>query len=190
MTTAERWTVADLAHFPNDDGLRYEIIDGELHVTKAPHSFHQVVAGRIVARLDDWAIAYNNGLAINAPGIILDGEDNLIPDAIWISQQRLGYALDVDGKLHEMPELVIEVVSPGAANARRDRELKPAVYARRGAVEYWIVDWLRREIEVYHNNQGEMNLAVLFREGETLVSTLLDGFAMPLAPLFRGVSTS
>jgi hypothetical protein len=31
-----RWTTADLELFP-DNGNRYEIIDGELFVTKAPH---------------------------------------------------------------------------------------------------------------------------------------------------------
>jgi hypothetical protein len=35
-----RWTSADLKLFP-DDGKRYEIIDGELFVTRAPHWKHQ-----------------------------------------------------------------------------------------------------------------------------------------------------
>ena len=35
-TITRRWTVADLEGLP-DDGNRYEIIDGELHVTTAPH---------------------------------------------------------------------------------------------------------------------------------------------------------
>ena len=47
MITVERWTTADLARFPDDDALRYEIIDGELHVTKAPDTYHQIVAGLV-----------------------------------------------------------------------------------------------------------------------------------------------
>ena len=36
MPSAERvWLAADLANLP-DDGNRYEVIDGELHVTPAP----------------------------------------------------------------------------------------------------------------------------------------------------------
>ncbi len=38
-TTARRWTLADLEGLP-DDGNRYEIIDGELHVTTVPHVWH------------------------------------------------------------------------------------------------------------------------------------------------------
>lgn len=187
MTTAERWTVADLAHFPDDDNLRYEIIDGELYVSKAPNWYHPVVAERIARTLGNWNETDRRGQVVSTPGIILDGEDNLIPDIIWISQERLSFALDADSKLHEMPELVIEVLSPGAAKARRDRELKPAVYAQRGAIEYWIVDWLRREIEVYRNNGGTMQHTATFVEQTTLNSSLLPNFAMPLAPLFHGV---
>lgn len=35
-----RWTTADLNLLP-DNGDRYEIIDGELFVTRAPHWGHQ-----------------------------------------------------------------------------------------------------------------------------------------------------
>lgn len=44
MSKQVRWTSADLEGFPNN-GNRYEIIDGELFVTRAPHLDHQDVAG-------------------------------------------------------------------------------------------------------------------------------------------------
>ena len=37
-----RWTAADLELLP-EDGRRYEIIDGALYVTRAPHWNHQNV---------------------------------------------------------------------------------------------------------------------------------------------------
>jgi Uma2 family endonuclease len=188
MTTVERWTTADLARFPDNDGLRYEIINGELHVTKAPHSYHQVVAGRIAARLDDWAIATGNGLAIAAPGIIISEENNLIPDAVWISNERLAAALGPDGKLHELPELIVEVLSPGTANMRRDREEKLDVYARHDVQEYWIVDWPQRIFEVYHrDSQNTLQLIATLGEGDALRSSLFMGFELAIASLFVGV---
>jgi hypothetical protein len=39
-TDRVRWTTADLELFP-DTGNRYEIIDGALFVTRAPHWQHQ-----------------------------------------------------------------------------------------------------------------------------------------------------
>lgn len=187
MTIAERWVTADLTHFPDDDSLRYEIIDGELHVTKAPHLYHQIVASRIVARLDQWATAQDNGMATTTPGVILSEDNSLIPDGIWISGERLATALGADGKLYEMPELVIEVLSPGTANARRDRERKLEVYARYGAAEYWIVDWQQRSLEQYRIADGDMQLVATYTEADALSSPLLAEFTMPLAPLFVGV---
>lgn len=46
------------------------------------------------------------------------------------------------------PALVIEVVSPGAANRTRDYRYKCTEYAARGISEYWIVDPQDRQITV------------------------------------------
>ena len=44
--TIPHYTVADLEHFP-DDGNRYELLDGVLLVTPAPHAAHQLLAMRL-----------------------------------------------------------------------------------------------------------------------------------------------
>ena len=41
-----RWTSADIELFPNDD-IRYEIIDGELLVTRALHWNHQTAIDNV-----------------------------------------------------------------------------------------------------------------------------------------------
>ncbi|MBI2218960.1 MAG: Uma2 family endonuclease, partial [Candidatus Rokubacteria bacterium] len=53
-------------------------------------------------------------------------------DVVWVSTQRLATVLWPDGKLHAAPDLIVEVLSPGAANERRDREVKLTLYSRRG----------------------------------------------------------
>ena len=42
-----RWTIRDLEVLPQSEGIRYELIDGELFVTRSPHRKHQQVTGRI-----------------------------------------------------------------------------------------------------------------------------------------------
>lgn len=49
-----RWTVDDLESLPGTSD-RFEIIDGDLHVARAPHWKHQSVAGRIYAQLLNWS---------------------------------------------------------------------------------------------------------------------------------------
>jgi len=52
-TNPIRWTTADLAIFESDRAKRYEIIDGELFATRAPHWNHQKAGGKIYRALDD-----------------------------------------------------------------------------------------------------------------------------------------
>lgn len=46
-----------------------------------------------------------------------------------------------DGKLHSAPELVVEVLSPGAEDEGLDREVKLKLYSRRNVKEYGGVTW-------------------------------------------------
>ena len=61
MTTTPRFTSADLEAFPLDDGKRYEIIDGELYVSKQPHNNHQRVCYRIGMKLTLWCDQAGDG---------------------------------------------------------------------------------------------------------------------------------
>jgi Uma2 family endonuclease len=139
MASSLRWTSADLETLP-DDGKRYEIIAGELFVSKQPHFSHQHVCGKIYWLLESWSVHSQLGQAIIAPGLIFADDDDVVPDVAWLSNQRLAAALEDDGKLHAAPDLIVEVLSPGSRNQRRDREAKLKLYSRRGVLEYWIVD--------------------------------------------------
>ncbi len=46
MPRDREWTVADLAHTP-DDGLRYELVDGVLLVSPAPSNNHEIAVGEL-----------------------------------------------------------------------------------------------------------------------------------------------
>ena len=54
------------------------------------------------------------------------------------THERLAVLLDEAGHLTAAPELVVEVLSPGAENDRRDRDLKLRLYSTRGVQEYRI----------------------------------------------------
>jgi Uma2 family endonuclease len=112
-TNPIRWTISDLAIFEADRSKRYEIIDGELFVTRAPDWKHQETCGRIVTLLNLWSYASGLGRAAVNPGIIFSESDNVIPDVVWASHERLAQLLDEAGHLTAAPELVVEVLSPG-----------------------------------------------------------------------------
>ncbi|PYP88675.1 MAG: hypothetical protein DMF61_05690 [Blastocatellia bacterium AA13] len=186
MTVSRRWTSADLEALP-DDGKRYEIIDGELHVSKQPSYYHQRIGFKIGTCLEAWSLSTGAGEVNIAPGIIFDDDDDVAPDLIWISKARLATALGADGKLHAAPELVVEVLSPGQVNERRDREAKLKLYSRRGVQEYWILDWRRRQVEVYRRSNAQLQLSAALFEADLLSSPLLPGFSFAISDLFKDI---
>lgn len=185
MAHSVRWTSADLELMP-DDGKRYEIIDGELYVSKQPSWWHQLICGRAFATLERWSNETASGVVNLAPGLIFAEDDDVVPDVVWISNERLATSLAPDGKLHAAPDLVMEVLSPGVTNERRDREAKLKLYGRRGVREYWIINWLRHEVEVYRRAELTLQLVGTLLEGDVLESPLLPGFRWPLNEIFGG----
>jgi len=187
MTSTLHWTSADIEALPND-GKRYEIIAGELFVSKQPHFYHQQVCSRILNHLANWSDHSKLGQAIFAPGLIFADDDDVVPDVAWLSSnKRLTAALGEDGKLHSAPDLVIEVLSPGLANQRRDREAKLNLYSRRGVLEYWIVDWSTRAIEIYRCRDAHLDLFATLVGGDLLESPLLPDFSTKVDDIFTGL---
>jgi Uma2 family endonuclease len=126
------------------------------------------------------------GVALPAPGVIFADDDNVAPDVVWVSTARLSQIVGADRKLHAAPELVVEVLSPGATNEARDREAKLRLYSRQGVSEYWIVDALTRLVDVYRREAGEGMLrhAATLGAGDRLESPLLPEFGVPVDSLF------
>ena len=183
MQNALRWTSADLAVLP-DDGKRYEIIDGELYISRPSHWHHQRACGKICVALEAWSMQTGAGEANLAPGVIFAEDDDVAPDVVWISHSRRATAMGADGHLHAAPELVIEVLSPGTTNERRDREVKLKLYSRRGVLEYWIIDWRTQQVAVYRREELALRLVATLHPADTLTSPLLPGFACQVATLF------
>lgn len=183
---SNRFTSSDLEAFP-DDGKRYEIIGGELYVSKAPQFQHQLVCTLILSKLHQWCEQSGNGRAVVAPGVIFADDDDVIPDVVWLSSRRMSIILWPDGKLHAAPELIIEVLSPGSSNEKRDRETKLTLYSRRGVDEYWIVDWQLKTLQTFRRLDAQLVLAATLAEFDTLTTPLLQGFACRVGELFAGV---
>lgn len=75
---AGRWTAADLDGLP-ENGLRYEVLNGQLVVSPVPEPRHQVLIQRLLRVLDD--AAPTTFVALGGVGILI-GDDEPIPDVI------------------------------------------------------------------------------------------------------------
>lgn len=179
------WTVDLLEKMPRVVGERYEIICGELFVTTQPHTRHQLTCQKIAYQLEKWNDQGGNGAVIPAPGLVYAKNEAVAPDIVWVSKPRLVAILAEDGKLHESPELVIEVLSPGQANEERDRDKKLALYSRRGVPEYWLVDWRAETVEIYRQQEEQLQLDQTLTSGDEITSPLLPGFACAVKRFFE-----
>ncbi len=179
-----RWTIDDLELFAGDRSRRYEIIDGELFVTRAPHWKHQTTCVNLAAQLKLWSDQSGLGQTSITPGMIFSPSDNVIPDLVWISNQRLEDCLDQSGHLTAAPELVVEVLSFGESHEKRDREAKLKLYSAQGVQEYWIVNWKTQSMEIYRREQGVLKLTATLYAQDELSSPLLPGFSCLVSQLF------
>ena len=182
MSTPIRFTTRDLECFPKPlDDTRYEVIDGELYVSNQPHVLHQYACGQVAFALTGWDDERGLGRTIWAPGVILSPFDSVAPDVTWYSRARIPDIVDENGHFRAAPELVVEVLSPGAENERRDREVKLALYSRQGVREYWIADWRSRSVQVHRRREARLELVATLLDDDILTSPLLPGFACPIA---------
>jgi Uma2 family endonuclease len=55
MSASLRYTTADLECLPDIEGVRYEIIDGELFVSRATHWHRQYASTRVLLALQLWS---------------------------------------------------------------------------------------------------------------------------------------
>ncbi len=184
ISQAVRWTTADIESLAADEWKRYEIIDGELFVTRAPHWGHQRATSNINAELRAWSKSTGLGEAVQAPGIIFSDADNVIPDVVWASKERLETLLDDEGHLTGAPELIVEILSFGSANERRDREAKLKLYSVQGVQEYWICDWRQQQIIMHRRENAQLKQVATLMSADEITSPLLPGFCCPVVNFF------
>lgn len=181
--TKIKWTSADLELLPETDN-RYEIIDGELGMTRASHWKHQKAIVKIATALETWSMKTGLGVTIINPGVIFSDTDNVIPDVVWISQERLAVSVDESGHFTTAPELIVEVLSESVNDIRRDKETKLKLYSNRGVQEYWIADWRLQQLEVYRRNAGKLELVMTLLVNDSITTPLLPDFAANLTQFF------
>jgi len=184
MTTkTQLLTIADWDAMPHGDGSRYEIIEGELFVSCSPGLTHQVVLVKLIVSIGKFLEANPIGTLAGGPGVILSNYSGVIPDLIYFSHDVRNELVKND-RVHGPPSLVVEILSPGSSNIRRDRVVKRRLYAKHGVPEYWIIDLQNRAVERYINQDSSLILEETLGEDGTLTTSALPGFSCLISEIF------
>jgi Uma2 family endonuclease len=177
-----RLTVADLDACP-DDNNRYELIEGELFVSRAPGIPHQRVLHNLQMELGSYLKENPVGILVPGTGAIFSDYDAVIPDLVFVRNDRWAEVTS-DQKIISAPDIVVEIVSPGTENRRRDLSVKRQLYAKYGVREYWIVDSENQSVLILHLRNRTLEEIVTLRGIDEITSPLLPGFQLKVGAVF------
>jgi Uma2 family endonuclease len=165
-----------------DDAL-YEIEYGQI-VEQPPMSAGSTwIASRLQERLGPFAEDHNLGMVVTEMLFILDRDLDLRkrPDVAFVSAERwpLDQTPPMKGDWDVVPDLAVEVVSP---NDIFDQIMeKVEVYFDHGVRQVWLVSPSEQRVHAYDSR----NVVRIVPVAEDLESSLLPGWRLPLAKLFR-----
>ncbi len=182
-TTAIELTAEDVYDLPEKPDIwRYELVDGKLVEVSPAGMIHTLIVGRIYRFLADHADENNAGLVIvDGLGFVLSREpDTLrVPDISFISRERLPEDGPTWSYTDVVPDLVIEVISPGNSAAELRRRTRD--YLAAGVRLIWVAWPEERSVSVY---AGSRTPTELIAEETLDGGDVLPGFVIPVADLF------
>ena len=179
MVAKAKYTYEDYLNTP--EGERYELIDGELILVASPNEGHQMASVNLVSLMNPHAKDRDLGWVFHAPFDIVFSDTQVVqPDVMFISKER--EHIRTGANVRGAPDLVVEILSPSSVS--RDWNYKRELYAKYGVEEYWIADPVHKMVSVMLLKDGILELAKTYVEGDTVVSTALDGFSVGVGEIF------
>ena len=170
------WTVEE--YLALDTGRLVEYSDGFLEFPPMLTMAHQDILQFLFELLKAYIVKHRLGKVYVAPiPVRLGARRYREPDVFYVSSWRVEEA---QGTYPRGADLVMEVVSGGREDRKRDFVKKRYDYAQAGIPEYWIVDPQERVIIVLQL-EGEAYVEHgRFGAGEMATSALLPGFGVPV----------
>jgi Uma2 family endonuclease len=165
-----------------DDGCRYEVIQGELLMAPAPNRFHQGISRNLCQFLYSYLRKKKIGKAYDAPfDVYLDDFNVVQPDVVFVAA---GSACKLIPEGAEgAPDLLVEILSP--STSKRDLRDKRALYAEKGVKEFWVVSPETRQVQVYFLEKQVERPSLVLEEIDTLRSDMFPGLEIPVGELFE-----
>ena len=165
-----------------DDGKRYEIIEGDLCLTPAPATRHQIIVGRLIHLLLSYLETHPVGTVLTAPcDVLLSDTDVVQPDVLYVRNNSKAHV--TEHNVQGPPDVVVEILSPGTT--ARDRDLKRKRYERFGVQEYWLVDPNYNTFEILALNAGQYTQVCCAIRPAACTSALFPGLTLDLGRLLK-----
>ncbi len=180
-TLKKLFTAEELLCLPTV-GRRLELVKGKVYEMAPAGGRHGYAAmnlgilmgGHVRSNGLGWVFAAETGFILRR-----DPDTVRALDVAFVSQGRLSLDEIPDGFIELVPDLVVEVVSPG--DTRREVREKVENWLRAGARLVWVIYPITRTATVYHSLDDVTNLT----ENDTLDGEdVVPGFACRLGEVF------
>ena len=170
-----RVTVDEYFELP-EDGHRYDMIEGVLYLASSAEFGSTRASNNFFGELFMYLKNNPVGFACSEQDIDLgDREDVLRPDVCFFTGKPFeGRAK----RIVRIPSLVAESLSP--STRKRDLGIKAERYLQAGVLEYWLMDYRARRLELWSNVDGVWSRS----RADSLESKVIPGFRVTTESLF------
>jgi Uma2 family endonuclease len=174
------WTYEDYVALP-EDGNRYEIIDEVIYMTASPNKSHQKSANILNVHLMIHVYYAQKGEVFIAPfDVTLPSGTTVQPDIMVVLNANS--AIAQENGIVGAPDLLVEVASPSTKTY--DRTTKKQTYEQNGVREYWIVDPVKQEVEIFELQNGAYVSLGTFKGKNLVPSQIVPGFPIRVEQFF------
>ncbi len=144
------------------EGTLVELIDNTIYMSPSPVNKHQKILQSLFRKLSEQIEDSGKGELFIAPhDVYLDEHSNAVQPDIIVVLNKNKHIIDTEGYIHGVPDLLIEILSPG--NAEYDLIKKKSLYETFGVKEYWVVDPKTKLALVF-----ELKAGVFVKVGESI----------------------
>jgi Uma2 family endonuclease len=177
MAVQALMTAAEFDALPEEEGRKWELLDGELIEVSSATPKHNLILLTLAALLKAFSRQHHLGTVLPETDLAVGPATRLRPDLSYFRRETW-QSVDVDRvPVIATPDIAIEIISPSETATTVERKVKK--YLGWGVREVWL---LYPEIRVIytHVRNGAQRLS----EGAFLTSDLIPGFNAPVDEIF------
>jgi Uma2 family endonuclease len=178
MPFGKRLTLEEFWELPEPkDGSKQELIAGVLYMSPPPDFTHDDSSTNLNSALYYYLRSAGiKGKLYTPRAALWTGPATYVePDLFYLSPETLK---KVNPKHRDTADLVVEVLSP--RTAMYDRNTKADTYAALNVRELWLVDPIRKTVEVFHllPDAQRFDASTVFYSGEDIRSEIFPDLAL------------
>ncbi len=170
MATHTLMTAAQFDQLPQEEGRKWELLDGELIPVSSATPQHSFILTKLVRS--------TTGVVLSDTEFAIGESRRLRPDLALLSAAQWAQVDKLKVPVTVMPDIAVEVVSPSESASGLDRKVD--AYLQAGIAEVWIVYPETRHVLVYATG-AIRRLA----DTEALQSERLPGWTFAVKELFE-----